>query len=55
MIGCTAWDQPVNLIGYVERSEHKPLLGKTYRLKDIAIAQEAFMAKQHFGNFVLIP
>lgn len=57
LIGCTAWDEPVfpNLIGYIERGEIKPLVAKTFELKDIAIAQQAFMKKIHFGNFVLLP
>ena len=57
LIGCTAWDEPVfpNLIGYIERHEIKPLLAKTFSLKDIAEAQQAFLKKQHVGNFVLVP
>ncbi len=57
LIGCTAWDAPVfpNLIGYIERGEIKPLVAKTYELKDIAIAQQDFMKKAHFGKFVLVP
>ncbi len=57
LIGCTAWDAPVfpNLIGYIERDEIRPLLAKVFALKDIATAQEEFMAKTHFGNFVLLP
>jgi len=57
LIGCTAWDEPVfpNLVGYIERGEIIPLVAKTFPLKDIAIAQQEFLKKQHFGNFVLIP
>jgi NADPH:quinone reductase-like Zn-dependent oxidoreductase len=57
LIGCTAWDEPVfpNLIEYIERGEIKPLVAKTFELKDIAIAQQEFMKKTHFGNFVLVP
>ena len=57
LIGCTAWDEPVfpNLVGYIERGEIRPLVAATYPLKDIAKAQEEFMKKKHFGNFVLIP
>ena len=57
LIGCTAWDEPVfpNLIGYIERDEIKPLVAKSFTLKDIAIAQREFMKKNHFGNFVLVP
>ena len=57
LIGCTAWDEPVfpNLVGYIERGEIRPLLAKTFALEDIAAAQQEFLLKQHFGNFVLIP
>ena len=57
LIGSTAWDEPIfpNLIGYIERGEIKPLLAKTFPLKDIAKAQAEFLEKKHFGNFVLIP
>lgn len=57
LIGCTAWDEPVfpNLIRYIERGEIRPLVAKTFELKDIAVAQEAFLKKEHVGNFVLVP
>ncbi len=57
LIGCTAWDEPVfpDLISYIERGEIRPLVAKTFPLSDIAQAQEEFMEKKHFGNFVLIP
>ncbi|MEM8790893.1 MAG: alcohol dehydrogenase family protein [Pseudomonadota bacterium] len=57
LIGTTAWDEPVfpDLIGYIERGEIRPLLAKTFPLEQIAAAQEEFMEKKHFGNFVLIP
>lgn len=57
LIGCTAWDEAVfpNLISHIEKDEIKPLVAKTFELKDIAIAQEEFMKKTHFGNFVLVP
>ncbi len=57
LIGCTAWDEPVfpNLVSYIERGEIIPLLAKTFALEDIALAQQAFLKKEHFGNFVLVP
>ncbi len=57
LIGCTAWDEPVfpNLVSYIESSEIRPLVAKTFPLHEIAQAQRAFMEKRHFGNFVLIP
>lgn len=57
LIGCTAWDEPVfpNLVSYIERGEIRPLLAKTFALKEIVAAQKEFLKKKHFGNFVLIP
>jgi len=57
LIGCTAWDEPVfpNLIGYIERGEIIPLVAKTFALEDIVSAQQEFLQKAHFGNFVLVP
>lgn len=57
LIGCTGWDEPVfpNLVSYIERGEIRPLLAKTFELKDIARAQAEFLEKKHFGNFVLVP
>lgn len=57
LIGCTAWDEPVfsNLIGYVERNEVRPLVAASYALKDMALAQQAFLEKKHTGNIVLVP
>ena len=57
LIGCTAWDEPVfpNLVGYIERGEIRPLVAQTFPLEEIALAQQEFMKKTHFGNFVLVP
>jgi NADPH:quinone reductase-like Zn-dependent oxidoreductase len=57
LIGCTAWDEPIfpNLIGYIENGDIRPLVAKSFALKDIATAQEEFLNKTHFGNFVLVP
>jgi NADPH:quinone reductase-like Zn-dependent oxidoreductase len=57
LIGCTAWDEPVfaNLVGYVERNEIRPLLARIFPLRDIVRAQQEFLEKRHFGNFVLVP
>tara|TARA_R110001583_G_scaffold185046_1_gene344800 strand:- start:22766 stop:23896 length:1131 start_codon:yes stop_codon:yes gene_type:complete len=57
LIGCTAWDEPVflNLIGYIERNELRPIVAKTFPLEGIADAQREFLEKKHVGNFVLIP
>ena len=57
LIGCTAWDQPIfpDLVSYIEQGEIRPILAKTFPLRDIAKAQEEFLQKKHIGNFVLIP
>lgn len=57
LIGCTAWDRPVfpDLVSYIEKGEIKPLLAKTFPLKDIVKAQQEFSEKKHVGKFVLIP
>ncbi|MGD9267520.1 MAG: alcohol dehydrogenase family protein, partial [Desulfobacterales bacterium] len=44
-----------NLIGYIENSEIRPLLAGEFSINDIKNAQEAFLAKKHIGNFVIIP
>ena len=57
LIGCTAWDEPVfpNLISYIEKNQIRPIVAKTFALKDIARAQAEFLEKKHFGKFVLVP
>ena len=57
LIGCTAWDEPVfpNLIACIERGEIRPLVAGTFALAHIAQAQAEFIAKNHVGNFVLVP
>jgi NADPH:quinone reductase-like Zn-dependent oxidoreductase len=42
-----------DLVGYIERSEIKPLLAATYPLRNLVEAQEAFIAKHHVGNIVV--
>jgi NADPH:quinone reductase-like Zn-dependent oxidoreductase len=55
LLGCTVLEPEVfpNLVGYIERSEIKPLLAETFPLFEIARAQEAFLTKQHVGKIVL--
>ena len=54
--GCTY--QPIevfqNLIKYIEHDEIKPLVAKTYPLKEIKKAQEDFLLKKHIGKLVLM-
>lgn len=44
-----------SLIDYIERGEIRPLVSNTYSLRDIAIAQRDFLAKNFIGKLVLIP
>lgn len=44
-----------NLVSYIERGEIRPVVAKTFALKDIAEAQETFLAKSFTGKLVLIP
>ena len=57
LIGCTFQDREVfqNLIGYIERNEIKPLVSKTYPLKNIINAQKDFASKKYVGKLVLLP
>jgi len=53
--GCT--HQPIkvfeNLIKYIESDKIKPIIAKTYSLKDIKKAQEDFVSKKHVGKLVI--
>lgn len=57
LVGCTAWDEPVftNLVAYVQQNRIKPLVAKTFALREIAEAQRLFLEKKHVGKFVLVP
>ena len=57
LIGSTAWDEMVfpRLVQLIVAGTIKPLLDRTYPLDQIVVAQEEFLLKRHFGNFVLIP
>ena len=57
LIGCTFQDRQIfqNLIGYIERNEIKPLVSKTYPLRDIVNAQKDFVSKKYVGKLVLLP
>ena len=57
LMGCTFQEDEVfaNLIRYIEAGEIRPLVAKTYPLRDMAQAQEDFLAKKHTGKLVLIP
>jgi len=42
-----------DLVGYIERSEIRPLLAATYPLARLHDAQRAFIEKHHVGNIVI--
>ncbi len=53
--GCTILEKEVfpNLIKRIEKKEIKPLVSKTYELKNIVDAQKEFLTKKHIGKIVL--
>jgi NADPH:quinone reductase-like Zn-dependent oxidoreductase len=55
LLGCTVLEPQVfsNLVGYIERGEIRPLVSKTYPLREIAMAQREFLKKRHTGKIVL--
>lgn len=55
--GCTFQEDAVfkNLVRYVEQGRLKPVVAKTYPLKEIVKAQQDFIKKTYFGKLVLIP
>ena len=57
LLGCTILDPGVfaNLVGYIERGEIKPVLWKTFPLREIVQAQQEFLDKAYTGKIVLIP
>lgn len=55
--GCTRLEPQVfgNIVRYIEQGEIKPVVAKTYPLKEIVQAQKEFLKKTHTGKLVLIP
>ena len=55
--GCTYQPPEVfaRLIDRVNAGDIRPLVSKTYPLRDIARAQEEFLSKRHAGKLVLLP
>ncbi len=41
------------IVALIEQGSVKPLLARTFPLRDLAVAQEAFMQKAHVGNIVV--
>ena len=52
LFGCTAQADSVfiDLVRYIEAGEIRPMLARTFELKDLAAAQEAFLSKKHAGK-----
>jgi len=57
LLGATYQEDEIfeNLISYVEANEIRPVVAKSYPLKEIVAAQQAFLAKNHTGKLVLVP
>jgi NADPH:quinone reductase-like Zn-dependent oxidoreductase len=57
LLGCTILDPGIfrNLVGYIERGEVRPVVAKTYPLREIVRAQQEFLSKTFTGKIVLIP
>ena len=53
--GATVVPQGVfgRLVDYINAGKLKPVLAEVYPLAELAMAQEAFMKKQHVGNIVV--
>jgi NADPH:quinone reductase-like Zn-dependent oxidoreductase len=56
LLGCTIPDPEVfqNLVRYIERSEIRPVVARTYQLSAIVEAQRDFLSKRHTGKIVLL-
>lgn len=57
LIGCTFQEDVVfeNLVRYVETDAIRPVVARTFPLREIRKAQEAFLAKRFTGKLVLVP
>ncbi|MEQ8356542.1 MAG: alcohol dehydrogenase family protein [Kiloniellaceae bacterium] len=42
-----------DVIGYIERQEIRPLIAQVFGLKDLHLAQEAFLEKAHIGKIAI--
>lgn len=53
--GCTFQEDVIfeNLVSYIENNEIRPVVGKTFPLKDIVAAQQEFLSKTTSGKLVL--
>jgi NADPH:quinone reductase-like Zn-dependent oxidoreductase len=55
LLGCTVLGPDVfpHLVGYIERGEVKPVVAAVFPLREIVLAQQAFLEKRHTGKIVL--
>ncbi len=55
IFGCTVLEPQVfaNLVSRIEKGEVRPLVARTYALREIRQAQQDFLAKRHVGKIVL--
>lgn len=55
MHGATVLPEEVfaNLVSYIEKGEIEPIVAATYPLEQLAVAEEAFMVKDHVGAIVI--
>lgn len=55
--GCTHQEDGVfqGLVEHIEQGRIRPVVSKTYPLREIVQAQEDFLAKKHPGKLVLVP
>lgn len=53
--GCTTLDEGVfsSLVKHIENGDIKPLVAKTFALKDLILAQKTFLEKKHIGKITL--
>jgi len=56
LMGCTIPEPGTfaRLLGYIERQEINPIVSATYALRDIHLAQQEFLRKQHVGKILLL-
>jgi NADPH:quinone reductase-like Zn-dependent oxidoreductase len=56
LIGSTRQDPGVftDLVGYIERGEIRPVLAKTFQLRNLRAAQEAFLEKSYMGKIGIV-
>ncbi|MFB9981396.1 zinc-binding dehydrogenase [Mesorhizobium kowhaii] len=43
------------IIALITSGRLKPLMERTYHLKDLALAQTEFVKRNHVGKFVIVP